>query len=155
MLVLKVKPFSINAMYYNSRVKTTEAREWSGHVFNQLSWSKNQVILAKIRDEFDPHKHSIEVELIAYYPQEIYFTKDGKISGKTIDCSNWEKPLIDLIFLPKYYGQIVPNGCDNLNIDDKFISKICSEKLPADLDDHVITVQIKLVEKSKVRTCSF
>lgn len=131
-------------MYYNNRaVKTTEARQWSCSIFDILAQPANQEKFARLRDFFDKNKHGISIELIAYYPESIFYTKKGTISSRTFDISNWEKPLIDLIFLPKYMDQPVPYGCPNLNADDKYIIDMRSSKKPA--ESHQIYIKIQIV----------
>ena len=44
-------------------------------------------------------------------------------------CLNVEKPIIDLVFLPKYHTQVPPYGCPNLNCDDRYIKRLHSEKV--------------------------
>ena len=142
--LLPIKPFSINRMYYNNRaIKTTEAREWSCTVFDVLAQSENQEKLANLRDFFDKARHQISIELIAYYPEALYYTKKGDLSSRTFDISNWEKPLIDLIFLPKYMEQPVPYGCPNLNADDRYLTEMKSSKKPAEQHKIYIKIQIQ------------
>jgi hypothetical protein len=137
------KPFSINAMYYmDKRNKTREAKEWSYSVFHQLSSEQNLAKLEKIRDYFDPAKHHFHVSLRAYYPRHILHRKDGAVSAKSIDVTNWEKPLIDLLFLPKYFNTPSPYGCKNLNVDDKYITSMLSAKIISPEDRHYIDIEI-------------
>lgn len=131
-------------MYYRDRsVKTTEARHWTYEVFDVLNQSENQEKLENLRNFFEKKKHAYCVELIAYYPEELYYTKAGDMSSRTFDISNWEKPLIDLIFLPKYHKQTAPNGCPNLNVDDRYLKKMSSLKLPSDTHKIYIKIQIE------------
>ena len=126
---LDIKPFSINAMYYgDGRTKTQAARDWSYQIFHRLSQEAIAKSLAELRSYFETDKHSYQVDFVVTYPKDKFYTKKGSISARTMDLSNWEKPLIDLIFLPKYFDKEPPYGCKNLNIDDKYITKLSSSK---------------------------
>jgi len=130
--------FSINSMYYATRkTKTTEARRWSCainyHVRDQAA------DIAEFRQSFDPLKHVFHVE-IQYFMKNFY-SKEGRVSNKTFDLSNIEKPLIDLVFIPSNHGE-VPYQSPNLNIDDRYITRLVSEKLPGLEDEIIFKIQI-------------
>ena len=134
-------------MYYNNRsAKTQNALEWSAQILHQLNKVEIQKKLKKARDFYNPKKHKYEINLKAYYPREILFTKDGQLSGKCHDISNWEKPLIDLIFLKKYFDKPSPYGCKNLNVDDKHLSKLISEKCLSKDGTFYIVVKLTIKE---------
>lgn len=103
-----------------------------------LKSSQMQSALQELKEEFDPTKHCIKVEITCYYPHEIFFTKKGTISAKTFDLSNVEKPIVDVIFLEKY----ATNTIKNLGIDDKFITDLNSKKRPS--SEHSINIRIQL-----------
>ena len=143
-LILPLKAFSINSMYCKNRAFKTQAyNDWAASVFHRLSSEENAAKLADLRESFDPKKHSYVVDLAFYYPSKVLYTKAGGLSARAHDISNIEKPLIDLIFLPVYHGRSVPNGCDNLNIDDKFISEMRSRKLAA--EEYRIEIELQIV----------
>jgi hypothetical protein len=125
--LVNLKPFSINAAYANGgnggRFKTQAFNEWQSEVFFQLSQAPNSVALKELREYFDSKKHKYEVQLIASYPKKEFYTKDGSISAKT--------------HIPQ------PYGCKNLNIDDKFLTKCISEKVPSDSYSISIILYIK------------
>lgn len=150
-IYIKQPPFSVNSMFYrDQRIKTGAARDWERQVLHQLSWSSTSEKLAKLRDAFDPSKHAYKVTMIAYYPLKTFYTKAGSISAKTMDCSNWEKPLQDLIFSPRYFDQEPPAGCKNLNCDDKFVVSLLSKKLPKDIEEPELVVRITIIDKPKI-----
>lgn len=66
----------------------------------------------------------------AYYPAHIFRTQEGELSGRTIDITNYEKPLQDLLFKV-------------LNLNDKLVKKLISEK--SEGTHHYIDVQLTLV----------
>ena len=128
-ITLKLKPFSINAMFCrDKRHKTIEAQEWSCSVLVALALKENKKKLKELRQHFDPKKHVYKVDLTFFYPKHVLFRKDGGISARAHDLSNVEKPLIDLVFLPMFYDRPSPYGAKNLNIDDKYIVDLRSRK---------------------------
>ena len=128
-ITLKLKPFSINAMFCrDKRHKTIEAQEWSCSVLVALALKENKKKLKELRQYFDPKKHVYKVDLTFFYPKHVLFRKDGGISARAHDLSNVEKPLIDLVFLPMFYDRPSPYGAKNLNIDDKYIVDLRSRK---------------------------
>ncbi len=128
-ITLKLKPFSINAMFCrDKRHKTIEAQEWSCSVLVALALKENKKKLKELRQHFDPKKHVYKVDLTLFYPKHVLFRKDGGISARAHDLSNVEKPLIDLVFLPMFYDRPSPYGAKNLNIDDKYIVDLRSRK---------------------------
>ena len=142
---IPVKPFSINSMYYgDARTKTTAAREWSYQVFHELSTEEILTKLKELREEFDPLKHCYHIKLTAHYPKAEMYTRKGAVSAKTIDTTNWEKPLVDLIFLPKHFEKSTPYGCQNLNIDDKYITSMHSSKQQG--ENHQIDIELEICD---------
>jgi len=128
-ITLKLKPFSINAMFCrDKRHKTIEAQEWSCSVLVALALKENKKKLKELRQYFDPKKHVYKVDLTFFYPKHVLHKKEGGISARAHDLSNVEKPLIDLIFLPMFYDRPSPYGAKNLNIDDKYIIDLRSRK---------------------------
>jgi hypothetical protein len=141
---IHAKPFSVNAMFYNTRNMTTAAyKDWTYEIFNQLDQSELAEKFTKIRNEFIIGSQGFKVTFKFYYPKQILFKADGSLSSKCFDLSNIEKPLIDLLFLPKYATQIAPYGCQNMNIDDKYIVALASEKCISPDDKHYINVSIE------------
>lgn len=144
--VLNVKPYSINRLHYrDGRRKTVEAREWEMTVFDALDQPELLEAIADFRSQFDPSKHGIIAKLTAYYPADHYYNKQGFISGRTFDQTNWEKPFIDLLFLEKYATLKPPFGVENLKIDDKYIVRITSTKKPHPKGKHEIHVHLRIV----------
>ena len=128
-ITLKLKPFSINAMFCrDKRHKSIEAQEWSCSVLVALALKENKKKLKELRQHFDPMKHVYKVDLTFFYPKHVLYRKDGGISARAHDLSNVEKPLIDLVFLPMFYDRPSPYGAKNLNIDDKYVTDLRSRK---------------------------
>lgn len=144
---LNVRPFSINKMYYRGNFqRTQEARNWASEVFQELNKSEVQSLLASFKEKFNKNKQGIKVTLYFRYPEEKLLTKKGAISSRAFDLTNVEKPLIDLIFGPKYNKRRFPDGCKNLNLDDKYIIDCCSYKRPSVLNEHSIGIILEIVD---------
>ena len=144
LITLKLKPFSINAMFCrDKRHKTIEAQEWSSSILVALALKENKKKLKELRQHFDYKKHVYKVDLTFFYPKHVLYTKEGPISARAHDLSNIEKPLIDLIFLPLYYDRPSPYGAKNLNIDDKYITHLISKKRAGKSFKIKVSIQIK------------
>jgi hypothetical protein len=139
------RSFSINAMYGPKKFKTAEARDWEYSVLHQLNSAENLAKFERLRSQFDVHKHAYAVCITVYYPEHKFITKDGTISAHTHDVSNYEKPLVDLFFLPKYFSLGDPYGCKNLNCDDKFITRMYSRKCIG--PDYGLRVSVKIINR--------
>lgn len=114
---LPIKPFSVNAMTYrDTRFKTAEFKSWANEVRNLLE--EHKPLLDMAMDFKDASQADFEVQITVLYPQHIFFNKLGQISAKTMDVSNIEKPLIDIIFK------------DFMDVDDRHIWKLISTKEP-------------------------
>ena len=126
-LHLDMRLLSINAMYYGNRNhgKTQEAREWSSMICHELAKPENKQVLADLRGYFKAGEHAYKISIKYFTPK--MFTKSGEISAQSLDISNFEKPIIDMIFLPQNFG-IGLHQCENLNIDDKHIVAMFSSK---------------------------
>lgn len=121
-----IGPLSINQVYYGNRAHgwTAEAKEWSYKLMYQIAKHDSQIKL--IRDLFDPKTHGLNLTLTFYYKG--LQKSAGGISSRTVDLSNCEKTLIDVLFTKKFYGTNVPYTCQNFNIDDKYIIDLYSRK---------------------------
>jgi hypothetical protein len=150
LIVLPVKAISVNSMYYGNRLhgKTAEAQDWSHEVLFHLSKYKRE--LKNFRDYFDPSKHVYKMHLTMMVPVDVYYTKKGELTSKIVDLTNWEKPLIDLIMLKKFFGGNVPYQCENLNTDDRYLQYMISEKVPTE-QLWGIKVIIEIADKPIVR----
>lgn len=108
------------------RYHSAEFKQWTKQVFMLLSAPEPQLALKDLREHFKSKEHVFLVRLTMYYPNLI--TKDGRISSHSDDLSNTEKPLIDLLFLPKYNAEKLPYGVPNICADDKHILQLTSRK---------------------------
>lgn len=140
-LILDSKAFSINSMYCKNRnYTTTDYKSWAQLILSLLKQKPNSPRLASLESFFDFNQHRYSITITTYFPSNILITKDGYMSSKAFDVSNIEKPLIDLIFLPKYHLDT-----PNLNIDDKFISDLSSRKRISSTGNHYIEVKLDIL----------
>lgn len=153
-----IKPFSVNSSYVPTAqgfYKSSGANEHAIQIFNILNRPENQSKLEELRLKFDPKLHAYKVEMTAYWPAEEYLTKKGIMSNRTIDCSNFEKGIIDCFFLPKFHERCFPDGCPNLNIDDRYVYQLISQKLPANKRqiDVIISIEHQPLATKILITC--
>lgn len=145
---LPLKPFSVNQMFYGrSNGHTPGYRDWEAKCIYQLAKVEAQEALRAIRESFDPAKHALVMRMTFYYPRDIFYNKQGLASSKCFDLTNSEKPLLDIICLPKFHVQSLPYGCPNLNLDDKHVIGLTSLKRIAKDDKHSMRIAICLVPK--------
>ena len=141
--VLNSPPFSINSAYYRNRKRTRECRLWGDNILRQIQAPHIMTALQKIHDI---RPNSLSVELIFSYPKSKLFTKSSnyeKISKFSMDLSNIEKLLIDLIFDKRYNDRLLDNKpLSNLNLDDKIITKLTSSKVVNENDLQQIQIII-------------
>jgi Holliday junction resolvase RusA-like endonuclease len=125
---LPIKAFSVNAYYYSNRnIKTKEAREYEALVLQLLEEYK---ALHDMALQFNEQGGEFSIEICIEYPQHIYFNKSGKISAKTFDVTNVEKPIVDLI-MNRF-----------MNIDDRFLVSCKSTKRAGAM--HKINIVLEL-----------
>jgi len=130
--IINACPFSINKMYYRKTFTRTEnARNWGRIVCSSLNDAHAQQQMDKFREYFDENTMGIKISLTFYYPHDILFNKSGSISSRSQDQTNVEKPLVDLLFDPKYNNRPVPDGVRNLNLNDKIVTDLVSKKRPS------------------------
>lgn len=127
------------------RYKTADYKDWEAQAFWELSEPKPQLALKELREAFDETKHSIKLSLDIYYPQNIFYNTTKTISSKTIDLSNTEKILLDLLCDSKFHSEALPYGCPNLNLNDKHVIELTSKKHPTSQKTYTMVVEIELV----------
>lgn len=144
-MYIKTKPLSVNSMYYGNRLHgmRSEAKDWQVNVFHGLSHYEAQ--LGALRSQFKKSKHGYTVTLTWIVPRENLYTKTGELSSRVADLSNIEKALIDCLFLPKHFSNTPPYGCQNLNIDDRYLKTLTSRKTPG--DEWAVIINVRIVPK--------
>lgn len=137
-------------MYFGRRdQKTTAYRDWEVGFLHELRRPEPQAALKDLREAFVLHTHAYRARIIWYTPRASFLTKEGNLSNRTFDVTNVEKPIIDLIFLPKYHVQPVPYGCKNLNVDDKQLLSLTSGKRCSAEEKYEIEITIWIEELKK------
>lgn len=122
LILNNIKPFSINSYYYGTRrVRTREARLWGEDIHRQLQVYR--YLMVDFQKQFNPTIHTLHCSLRFSIPN--LFTKAGEINHQSKDLSNIEKPLLDIVTGRKYFDR----GEPTLNIDDKYITRLLSEKV--------------------------
>lgn len=140
-------PFSINKAYYKrSKTRTAECREWGDNILIQLQNPAIQAMFELVREVLPEHP-LLGIMIEFQSPVDVLYTKSGDISRRSMDLSNIEKLLIDLIFDPRFDGRIIKDQkVRNLAIDDKFIVDMHSSKRESPDEDFHILVDIYIVE---------
>jgi hypothetical protein len=145
-ILLESKGFSVNKMFYKTRnITTTAYKDWRNDIFDCLAATEVIEELSELREAFSTKEHRYEFEIIHYYPREVIFTKEEVLSSRAFDVSNVEKPLIDILTLPKYFKMEEPYKVHNLNIDDKFISDLISRKRASEDGEYRIKIRVRIL----------
>lgn len=145
-LKLDAPPFSINSAYYKkSKVRTQKCRAWGDRIHAQLSQPENAKKIVDFRTKIE-EKSFIHAELRFYYPKSKLYTKRGGISRLSMDLSNIEKMLIDLLFDKKYTGRISDANLpiQTLCADDKLLTRLTSEKIVSPDNTYTTVVELSL-----------
>lgn len=140
-----IKPFSINNTYTrNVKYKSNAFNKWRKTVLEALNCPSNLSQCQSLADTFNPALHSFYVTITVFYPTEKFFVQGSKgkspkgaISSRTMDLTNTEKVLIDLIFNK------------TISIDDRYISDLKSEKRPS--EGFKTLVRISLVPLNSIK----
>lgn len=141
---LNSPPFSINKYHYaRTKTRTQAARDWGSEIHAQLQELQLGDTFKKMREYHDPKLHGIEVDLRFGIDRAKFFRKDGEISRRGMDLTNIEKPLVDLIFDEKHLHR---DGIPVLALDDKYITRLHSQKFPADVNTILIKISIYNLE---------
>ena len=133
---------SINKFYYNNKQHgiRTDAREWQCEILKVLARDSEKAKMLELRNAYVAGS-SIHLHIVSKVPRAEYYTKSGAISAHTVDISNCEKNLIDIIMLKKNEGKC---GATTLGIDDRFVTKMISEKMAHDENYYETIVEITI-----------
>jgi hypothetical protein len=137
---LPIKGLSINSMFYGDKRHglTQDARLWVDTVCHLLRNKDNATKMSELRSAFNIKTDAYAVQIKAYVPKEIYYTKDGKMSRRSFDITNTEKPLVDVLFLEKYNVGLL--------VDDCVLKSCHSIKLPSVDGNWKIEISIRIVK---------
>ena len=163
LLKIKSGPISTNSAYYKRNNSFNEkTRAYRANFLHHLQNDYNKNQIAKIKSHFDPSKHCLKVVFTWYQPEDILFTKEGKISLRSMDVDNCLKIPTDLVFDKKYNDKWLSlrkgreqmlyrefPSLSNLDINDKFIISTTSIKaLSLDSEFHC-TVEVQILPLPK------
>jgi hypothetical protein len=150
-LTVFAEPFSINKAYYlksygsmsATKVRTKECREWGDKILFQFEKYSND--FKQFKECFNEDTDALRIELTYNIPRDYYYTKEGKISLRSCDLTNVEKLLVDILCDERFNGRYLNgNKILNLNINDKYITELFSEKKPSDKEYKIIIKIIKI-----------
>ena len=140
---IPVGPFSVNRMHSrDKRHKTAVYKQWERSILEELNRPLIQQQLKKFRESFVEGQHEVWLILRSFYPKAKLINQQNDISSRAEDLTNWEKPLVDLLFLPKFHVQPFPYGAPNCNTDDKRITKMKSSKEVSPDDNSSVQVTL-------------
>lgn len=112
---LLCKPFSVNAYHYrDKRHKTQEARDWEANLLRLLEEHSKR--LQELAEDYKRMGGCFYIAISAIYPPHIFYNKQRQISSRTLDVTNFEKPIVDVIF-----GQV-------MGVNDKVVVECLSRK---------------------------
>lgn len=146
-LLFKSPPFSINSAYYRNRQRTKECRAWGNQIHCQLAEPQVAAALKLFKQSLTSHT-KLQVELNFKYPERTLYTLSGEVSRRSMDLSNIEKLLIDLIFDKRFQDRLTDNGYSivSLEEDDKKIMKLISTKSLSEDNTNQIEVIITILD---------
>lgn len=135
-----VVPFSTNSAYVRKTFNLNgECRLWRKTVIKALKMPQNQAVMDQVRDTFFSPVHGIVAHITFNLSYMTYFTLKGDVSAKSMDLSNIEKLLIDIIFDERFFERGEIRNC---NINDKYILKLHSEKNPVLTSNIVVDLHV-------------
>lgn len=142
--IIPVKPLSKNALKMPISVgkrarlaKTPAARQYEAEILSHMN---------KFEAEISHFKHAYSKAMVvhAYYtfyvPEGHFWTKQGYVSKRGGDCSNYVEALQDIV-------------TKELGFDDSQITRVVEEKIPS--DRWVISVRYELKSASTIRPYPF
>lgn len=122
-------------MYTTKRFITQDYSEWLMQVKFRLENEIDEQSILDLKSYYNPLLHKIQVEMIARYKN--FYTKQNVISGHTHDCSNFEKPILDVLFDSKH-----------LDIaNDKYVTRLISEKMPSEDGTDSFEVHVEILDR--------
>lgn len=152
---LSIGPFSINQMFTLRNYKTASYKKWQEFFIHEMLRDNTQSALAEIREFFDPKKHAMSLKLQYYFPKSVLFNSSGTLSSRSFDLSNIEKNVIDLLCLPRTHEAADDWGAPNMNLDDKNIVRLVSEKSHSPDGTTFIVATINIIDLETVKSLEF
>ena len=145
-LIIPMKPISNNRVNErDQRFRSSEYLNWMPKVCAHLRKERNSKVLKELREKFNHKKHYASVSITVFYPEEIFFTKKGWISKFTIDKSNDEKALLDVIFNKDFEKNNKPHKLPNIKSDDCYVADLHSYKRPI-RGDFITEIEVEIFD---------
>ena len=144
LVLLDVVPFRVNKAYYKGSFNmTTECRLWRKTIVRALKQAGNQSVMDNFRDFYNEWSdlYSVGISISFGIKSDRFFNNAGKISARSFDLTNIEKLLVDILFDERFFER---KEIRNLNINDKYIVRLRSEKIPTNRSK--IVVDLYLIE---------
>jgi len=133
-------PFSINTYYYKNRQRTRLARLWGQEVHKQLMDLDLKDEFAEFRSKFNLKKDALSITIVYFRKSKSFFNANKQISIRSMDLTNIEKPLVDLIFDKRHKEKY---DIDTLQMNDTVVCELHSYKRPSDID--LIRIKIEKI----------
>ncbi|HEY5688546.1 MAG TPA: hypothetical protein VIS27_09610 [Yeosuana sp.] len=128
--------FSVNKAYYKSTfTRTTECRQWARGIAEALQSPTNMSEITKFLNTFNRDVDAIGIFLKFKIPRGTFYTQKNDISRHSMDLTNVEKLLVDIVFDRKH-------GPHALDLDDKMLVQCISEKVPSDTFSIIIGLKV-------------
>lgn len=144
-----LKPVSINNAYYKyNKTLNAKARAYRSEFLYQLS--AHRAALDAFSSKFNKKRHALACNIAFMMPKDQYIAKSSdEISHRSGDIDNNNKLMVDFIFNEKYYGRNMGTYTSyNFNIDDKFITSLCTTKSTNDLiEDYELRIAVSIVNR--------
>jgi hypothetical protein len=143
---LKSPPFSINSAFYRNGNRTQKCRKWGANIQKQLIKYEGEFTV--FNDFMLSHidSYCLSVDITHYYPRSKLLTKTGKINRFSMDLTNIEKMLVDLIFDKRHRDR----GDSSLGLDDCLIVDLHSFKRLSPRGKPEITLTISILPNSAI-----
>ncbi len=147
-LFLNVKPISLNAChrsYYRqpksgkgfvTTIKSEQYRLFEEQLKVQFALQMDK--FAKIANFYKNGENFLVMSYIFKFPRNEYLTKVNKINKRGGDLDNFIKPVNDSIF--KMFRRY------NKDMDDASIVGLKALKMPHEMDEHKIIIEMKLMD---------
>lgn len=137
---LQCRPISINSAYYKAGQFKTETRLYRSQVLRQILQYRDNIEAFKkqMYKKLKTNQYALNMRIEHLVPEDIFYTKDGKMSMRAGDVDNYTKLLQDFLTSHKYSSENInkPFFLDadersiSLDIDDRFIQSSKATKVP-------------------------
>lgn len=149
---VKIKPVSVNSAYYKRNMSLTkEARGCRNSFHTQLYEYKSQFETFNSNLSLILRQgYGIKLEITHFVPEKLFYTKEGNISRRSGDTSNYTKVLQDFLFNMRLVGRKTLNDTDYQLVlcDDQYITENHDKMVPTDGLKWTIKFKVSLYKPS-------